>query len=91
MKTIKTYNGQPILEIVKGISGGREVDFGVFRDRQPDRDWGEIKQVNLEISPEKIKTEPLSNELRIKLLSDMAYVYGSCTAKFEGKIKEFDL
>jgi len=91
MKKILTYYGQPILETVKGISAGKETNFGVFRDRQPDRDWGEIQQTNLEISAEKIKTEELTDKLRIKLLGDLAYVYGNNTVKFEDKLKEFGL
>ena len=91
MKTIQTYYGQPILEIVKAISAGKEVDFGVFRDRQPDRDWGQVQQVNLELSAEKIKEQPLTEELRIKLLGDLAYVYGNNASRFEQKLKEFEL
>jgi len=90
-KTIKTYYQQPILAIVKGVSAGKEVDFGVFRDRCPDTDWGEIQKVNLEISPERIKTEKLTEELRLKLLGDLAYVYGRDTKIFEEKLKEFGL
>ncbi len=91
MKTIKTYYGQPILDTVKGISAGKEVDFGVFRDREPDADWGQIHQVNLERLAEKIKEQPLTEELKIKLLGDLAYAYGNNTKKFEEKLKEFQL
>jgi hypothetical protein len=59
MTTIKTYYGQPILEVVKGISAGKEVDFGVCRDRDPDNGWGEMHKVNLELSGKKLKKQNL--------------------------------
>jgi len=89
MKTILVYNGQPILDITKGISAGKEVDFGVYRDRYPDNGWGEIRQVNLKLS--KPKKEKLTNELKLTLLVDLAFVYGNNTSKFEEKLKEFYL
>jgi hypothetical protein len=91
MKTIKTYNGQPILEVVKGISAGKEVDFGVTRDRQPDNGWGQMHKVNLELSAEKIKETKITEHIKIKLLGDLAYAYGRNTNKFEQKLKEFEL
>ena len=63
----------------------------MFRDRFPDRDWSQVQQTNLEISAEKIKEEELTEELRIRLLGDLAYAYGSNTVKFEQKLKEFGL
>ena len=91
MNTIKTYYGQPILEIVKGISAGKEVDFGVTRDRQPDNGWGEMHKINLELSAEKIKETELNEHIKMKLLGDLAYAYGQNTNKFEQKLKEFNL
>ena len=91
MKTIKTYYGQPILDVEKGISAGEEVDFGVFRDRQPDRDWGELQRVNLIHCSDKIEEQELTEDLRIKLLGDLAYTYGNDSNKFEQKVKEFGL
>ena len=90
MKTIKTKYGMPILDIVKGISAGKQVDFGVVRDKFPDRDWGEVKEVNLEFGQGLRDTE-FTEELRIKLLVDLAYVYGLNSNKFEQKLKEFEL
>ena len=86
---MKTYRGNPILEIVKGTSAGKETDFGVFRNRYPDRDWAELQQVNMELG--NIEEEPLTENLRIKLLGDLAYAFGNNTVKFEQKLKEFNL
>lgn len=47
MKTIKTYCGQPILEIVEDTSGGLKVEFGVYRDRESDMGWNQMRRVNL--------------------------------------------
>lgn len=89
MKTILVYNGQPILDIIKSISAGKKVDFGVYRDRYPDNGWGEIRQVNLKLS--KPKKEKLTNELKLMLLGDLAFVYGNNTSRFEDKLKKLDL
>lgn len=89
MKTIKTYRGQPILEVSKGISAGKETDFGTFRDRLPDRDWSELQRTNMELN--KIEDSELTPELKLILLGDLAYMYGSDTVKFEEKLKEFNL
>lgn len=91
MKTIKTYYGQPILDIAEGISAGEKVKFGVFRDRSPDSSWGELHQVNLVHCSDKIEEKPLTENLRIRLLSDLAYAYGDITDRFEQKLKEFGL
>lgn len=91
MPTIKTYYGQPLLGTTKGISAGKETDFAIFRDRFPDSGWGELQQVNLELSAEKIQDSELTEELRITLLADLAYAYGSDTKKFTEKLKDFQL
>lgn len=89
MKTIKTYMGQPILEVSKGISAGEETDFGIFRDRCPDRDWSELQRTNMELN--KIEDSELTPKLKLILLGDLAYAYGSNTRKFEEKVKEYGL
>lgn len=38
MKIQTTKHGEPILEIVDGVSEGKPTKFGVYRDREPDRD-----------------------------------------------------
>ncbi len=67
---------QPILDI-------DEKGFGLNRDRDPDRDWGELRWSKefkeVEITPKLLQT----------LLEDLAYAYGSDTKKFTEKLKEF--
>lgn len=89
MEIQTTKYGEPILGIVDGVSGGKPTKFGVYRDRQPDRDWGEIIQKNMETGG--IETRTLTPELKLRLLGDLAYVYGNKTEKFEEKVKEFKL
>lgn len=38
-----------------------------------------------------IETRTLTPELKLRLLGDLAYVYGNKTIKFEEKVKEFKL
>lgn len=40
MKIKVTRNNEPIFEITKGISAGKPVDMGTFRDRVPEREIG---------------------------------------------------
>lgn len=67
---------QPVLDI-------NEEGFGLNRDRNPDRDWSELR---LTRETEEIESTP---ELRQILLEDLAYAYGSNTKKFTEKLKEF--
>lgn len=90
MKKILTYYGQPILDVVKGISAGKQVDFGVFRDRNPDRDWSELQQVNL-TTDRGLKEIELNDVMRKTFIEDLAYAYGRDTKIFGEKIKEFNL
>ena len=82
MKTIKTYLGMPILDVVKGIPEGKETDFGVYRDRDPYAGWGQVRRVNLELSKNKIREEIFTKDMKIKMLSDLAYVYGESSEIF---------
>lgn len=91
MKTIKTYYGQPILETVKRISAGKEIDFGICRDRNPDCGWGEMHQVNLSMNNIGLKESELDAELKLRLLEDLAYAYGNNTEKFRFYLLKFDL
>lgn len=86
---IKTYFGQPILDVFKGISAGVETDFGLVRDRNPDRDWGELSKVNMEMC--RIEEVELTKQLKTTLLEDLAYAFGNNTEKFNQKLKEYDL
>lgn len=88
LKTIKAvYGRQPIFEIVKGISAGVEVDFGIARDRNPDTGWGEFSQYNLELS-NKIEEVLFDDNMKKILLEDICAYYGKNAYK---KLKEFDL
>jgi hypothetical protein len=86
---IKMYNGrQPILNIEKGISAGKETDFGVCRDPHPDRGWGEIHSVNMEMA--KIVEVDIADEgVLLTLLTDLAYVYGNDSKKFKEELVKY--
>ena len=90
MKTIKRYYGQPILETTKGISAGKKVDFGLYRDRNPDSGWGQMIQVNLN-TDKGIDEVRLNRANKLMLLQDLAYAFGSNTEKFTNKLLEFEL
>lgn len=92
MKKILVFAGnQPCLDIStmdvpKGTPNyGKK--FGLNRDRNPDRDWSELRSTSIEYA----KEVELTNELKQILLEDLAYTYGSSTRKFASKMKEFDL
>jgi hypothetical protein len=77
----------PILHITKGISAGKEVDCGIYRDRNFDSDWDAIHSINLELTPPtRILITPA---LRQQLLEDLAFTYGKDTNRFSDKLKEF--
>lgn len=61
--------------------------FGLNRDRNPDRDWSELRNTSLEYA----KEVELTPKLKQILIEDLAYTYGSNTSKFSDKMKEFNL
>ncbi len=85
------YNNQPCLEISKmDVPKGTpnyNKKFGLNRDRNPDRDWSELRNTSLENA----KSVPLTNKLKQILLEDLAYAFGSDSSKFSHKLKEFNL
>lgn len=81
MKLFVFYGRQPCLEI-KEEKYGR---FGVNRDRQPDSGWGEMHSTTMEYA----KEIEMTDELKITLLEDLAYAYGSNSKKFREKLIEF--
>jgi len=89
MKIKVTGQNQPILEISDGTSAGKTVDFGLYRDRFPDRDWGQLNRTNMQLT--EIKEVELTAELKEILIGDLAYCYGTDTKKFISKLKEFNL
>ena len=87
---IKTIYGEPVLDIdVMDVKTGPYVGrlYGLHRDRNPDRDWGELSTSSMDSA----KEVDLTPELRLILLGDLAYAYGNDTDKFINKIKEFNL
>jgi hypothetical protein len=80
MKKILVFgHNQPCLD-VRG-------NMGLNRDRNPDRDWSELRDTTLLYA----KEVEMTNELKQILLEDLAYTYGSVTDKFASKLKEFGL
>jgi len=87
---IKTIYGEPVLEEhVSDVKTGPNVGkaYGTHRDRNPDRDWSELRISCMS----EAKEVELTFELRLILLCDLAYAYGNNTNKFMSKIKEFEL
>lgn len=85
------YN-QPCLDIrvmdnVSKDSPNHNVKFGLNRDRNPDRDWPELRSSRLDSA----KEVEMTDELKQILLEDLAYTYGNDTNKFALKLKEFNL
>jgi len=79
---------EPCLEITPfegkiGPNVGKK--YGLHRDRNPDRDWGELRNTCMSVSKEVEDTD----ELRKILLEDLAYTYGKDTKKFTEKLFEF--
>lgn len=71
------------LDVTTGPNVGKK--YGLNRDRNPDRDWSELRNTILS-SAKEIEETP---ELRQILLEDLAYTYGNNTTKFREKLKEF--
>ncbi len=85
MKKILVFHGnQPCLDISENNVGKK---FGLNRDRNPDRDWTELRNTSLEYA----KEVELTPELKLILLQDLAYAYGNDTDKFTQKLKEYEL
>ena len=78
---IQIYRDSPILDV--------SLNLGLYRDRNPDANWGEVRSVNLDLI--KKKKVFLSKEIKLILLQDLAFVYGKTSSKFEEKLKEFKL
>lgn len=90
MKTIKTfYNIQPVLDIrvekTPGPNFGKE--YGLNRDRCPDRDWGEYRSTSMDLT----KDTELTPELLQILVEDLANYYGENSKLFSEKLKEFGI
>ena len=91
MKKIKVFSGnQPCLDITTsnmtvGPNVGRQ--YGLNRDRNPDRDWPELRNTIMDNA----KDADLTSELKQILIEDLAYAYGSDSIKFRAKMKEFNL
>lgn len=81
------YGNQPCLDIEVCQTPGPNFNrkYGLNRDRNPDRDWSELRNTDLSIA-KVVKDTP---ELRQILLEDLAYTYGRDTKKFSEKLKEF--
>lgn len=90
MKKIKVfYKNQPCLDIQsdKDASGNVIRQYGLNRDRNPDRDWSELRNTIM-TNAEEVE---LTTELKQILIEDLAYAYGQDSAKFSEKMLEFDL
>jgi hypothetical protein len=86
MKTIHVFSqNQPVLNIVTDDINNKE--YGVNRDRNPDSGWGEVRKTIMTSA----KEVELTEELRMILIEDLAFVYGSDSKKFTEKLKEFGL
>lgn len=78
------YKREPVLD----ISIVQDADFGLHRDRTPDRDWSELRRGRIQ---DKAEDLPATPELLQILLEDLAYTYGNNTSVFVKKLKEFNL
>jgi hypothetical protein len=89
MNKIKVFHrNQPCLDITEsdmkiGPNVGKK--YGLNRDRNPDRDWSELRRSCMSACLEVEETP----ELRKILLEDLAYTYGSDTSIFSSKLIEF--
>ena len=82
-KVFVIYGKEPILDIDKD-------GMGLHRDKIPDSGWGELRRTNINMCMDKIKEVDL-NDVKQTLLEDLAFAYGSDSAKFCTKLKEFGL
>lgn len=68
----------PILEFDKDRGG-------LSRDRNPDRDWPELRRTHLQYLKE------VTSKLKQVLIEDLAFAFGNNSEKFYQKLKEFNL
>ena len=91
MNKIKVFPGnQPCLDItMSDITVGPNVgkQYGLNRERDPDRDWGQLRNTIMDNA----KEVDLTPELKQILIEDLAYAYGSESIRFRAKMKEFNL
>jgi hypothetical protein len=90
MKTIKTfYNNQPVIDIrtEKAIGPNFGKEYGLNRDRNPDRDWSEWRSSLMDNA----KDTEVTSELLTILVEDLANYYGENSRLFSSKLKEFGI
>ena len=89
MKIFVFYNNQPCLDIVQYKTEGVNymASYGLNRDRNPDRDWGELRRTRLT----EAKEVELDERLKLILLEDLAFAFGNDSKKFRDKLYEFKL
>lgn len=84
---VKFNYNQPILHI-------NNEGFGLNRDRNPDRDWGQLRNTRIE-GNKNIKeidiSLPENYYYKLTLIEDIAYAYGLDSVKFINKMIEFKL
>ena len=73
-------HGNPILDINADL-------MGLNRDRNPDRDWPELRRSNINYC----KEVELTDELKKILIEDLAFAFGNNSEKFYQKLREFNL
>ena len=61
--------------------------MGLNRDRNPDRDWPELRRSNINYC----KEVELTDELKKILIEDLAFAFGNNSEKFYQKLREFNL
>lgn len=90
-KIIVFGGNQPCLNIskldVKEGTPNYGIEYGLNRDRNPDSSWSELRETILSEG----KLVDLTDDIKIILLEDLAYAYGSDTKLFNQKLKEFNL
>ncbi len=89
---ILTIHSNPVLDVIKSDTTDKSSpnyrrEYGVNRDRDPDNGWSESRQTCMTYS----KEAELTPDLKIKLLEDLAFVYGRNSKMFSQKLKEFNL
>ncbi len=92
MEKILVFNGnQPVLNTDTAKVGKDSPNYGVVyglnRDRQPDRDWTELRMSKLDGA----KEVDMTPELKQILIEDLAYAYGNNTKEFTERMIHFKL
>lgn len=90
MKIFVFYGLEPVLNISVCTNDGpnKGKKYGLHRDRYPDSGWSELRNSFMDHRCTEIE---LTDELKVRLLEDLAYAYGGDTPKFGAKLKEFNL